>query len=103
MNKKVGRNDPCPCGSGKKYKKCCEQRLGGRKFSASVISSGNKETKATQISADFFSKLSAPKPKEPEQKELEEELPAEEPEEETPKHPPEADKPMEMLFSKRRI
>lgn len=20
---KVGRNDPCPCGSGKKYKKCC--------------------------------------------------------------------------------
>ncbi|MGD9854968.1 MAG: SEC-C metal-binding domain-containing protein [Planctomycetaceae bacterium] len=22
---KVGRNDPCPCGSGKKYKKCCMQ------------------------------------------------------------------------------
>ncbi|HHV99419.1 MAG TPA: preprotein translocase subunit SecA [Clostridiaceae bacterium] len=22
-NAKVGRNDPCPCGSGKKYKKCC--------------------------------------------------------------------------------
>ncbi len=22
-NDKVGRNDPCPCGSGKKYKKCC--------------------------------------------------------------------------------
>ncbi len=22
-SKKVGRNDPCPCGSGKKYKKCC--------------------------------------------------------------------------------
>ncbi|WP_050988031.1 SEC-C metal-binding domain-containing protein [Thiothrix nivea] len=21
--KLVGRNDPCPCGSGKKYKKCC--------------------------------------------------------------------------------
>jgi len=20
---KVGRNDPCPCNSGKKYKKCC--------------------------------------------------------------------------------
>ena len=20
---KVGRNDPCPCGSGKKFKKCC--------------------------------------------------------------------------------
>lgn len=22
---KLGRNDPCPCGSGKKYKKCCLQ------------------------------------------------------------------------------
>ena len=22
-NTKVGRNDACPCGSGKKYKKCC--------------------------------------------------------------------------------
>jgi len=21
--KKVGRNEPCPCGSGRKYKKCC--------------------------------------------------------------------------------
>ena len=24
---KVGRNDPCPCGSGKKYKKCCGRDL----------------------------------------------------------------------------
>ncbi len=23
MSKKIGRNDPCPCGSGRKYKKCC--------------------------------------------------------------------------------
>ncbi|WP_179953085.1 type I methionyl aminopeptidase [Desulfobotulus mexicanus] len=23
---KIGRNDPCPCGSGKKYKKCCASR-----------------------------------------------------------------------------
>ncbi|MGG5251981.1 SEC-C metal-binding domain-containing protein [Neobacillus sp. SM06] len=23
MNEKINRNDPCPCGSGKKYKKCC--------------------------------------------------------------------------------
>ena len=28
MVKKTGRNDPCPCGSGLKYKKCC---LGGKK------------------------------------------------------------------------
>ena len=25
MNK-IGRNDPCPCGSGKKYKRCCEKK-----------------------------------------------------------------------------
>lgn len=24
---KIGRNDPCPCGSGKKYKKCCGSNL----------------------------------------------------------------------------
>ncbi len=32
-HKKVGRNDPCPCGSGKKYKKCCY--LKGIKYVAS--------------------------------------------------------------------
>ncbi len=25
---KIGRNDPCPCGSGKKYKKCCGANVG---------------------------------------------------------------------------
>ena len=24
--KKIGRNDPCPCGSGKKYKQCCMRK-----------------------------------------------------------------------------
>lgn len=30
-SKKLGRNDPCPCGSGKKFKKCClnKSRQGG--------------------------------------------------------------------------
>jgi len=23
VDQKIGRNEPCPCGSGKKYKKCC--------------------------------------------------------------------------------
>jgi preprotein translocase subunit SecA len=27
-NMKVGRNEPCPCGSGKKYKKCCHPKYG---------------------------------------------------------------------------
>ncbi len=26
MSVKPGRNDPCPCGSGKKYKKCCQEK-----------------------------------------------------------------------------
>lgn len=33
-HKKIGRNDPCPCGSGKKYKKCCigsAERSDGRR------------------------------------------------------------------------
>jgi len=25
---RAGRNDPCPCGSGKKYKKCCMPKFG---------------------------------------------------------------------------
>ena len=28
LRRKVGRNDPCPCGSGKKYKKCCMPKYG---------------------------------------------------------------------------
>jgi hypothetical protein len=28
-NPKIGRNDPCPCGSGKKYKKCCLNKSNG--------------------------------------------------------------------------
>ena len=29
VEQKVGRNDPCPCGSGKKFKKCCMSRSKG--------------------------------------------------------------------------
>lgn len=32
---KIGRNDPCPCGSGKKYKKCCLLQQDGPKRSPS--------------------------------------------------------------------
>jgi hypothetical protein len=32
-SEKVGRNDPCPCGSGKKYKKCCEPKDRAREAS----------------------------------------------------------------------
>lgn len=34
---KPGRNDPCSCGSGKKYKKCCQGGAGGRVLSSDFI------------------------------------------------------------------
>ena len=38
--KKIGRNDPCPCGSGKKYKHCCEPNgeVGMAKTQSSALS-----------------------------------------------------------------
>ena len=42
--KKVGRNDPCPCGSGKKFKKCCEPKAIGGKFLATKIESSTPMT-----------------------------------------------------------
>lgn len=41
MSKQIGRNDPCPCGSGKKYKACCwnKEKPGAKKqFSAKLLS-----------------------------------------------------------------
>ena len=38
--KKVGRNDPCPCGSGKKYKKCCLPREEARAQPSGKAESG---------------------------------------------------------------
>lgn len=35
---KVGRNDPCPCGSGKKYKKCCMNADGSGPEDLAVLS-----------------------------------------------------------------
>lgn len=82
--KKVGRNDPCPCGSGKKYKKCCEERLGPKKkFQASLLTEKTSlQGKASQISLNFFNKPLLP-PAEPRK-----------PEEDEAKHPPEAERPM---------
>jgi len=28
----IGRNDPCPCGSGKKFKKCCYDKMKQKKW-----------------------------------------------------------------------
>ena len=40
MTKKANRNDPCPCGSGKKYKKCCGKPGMGR-HTATVLDPAN--------------------------------------------------------------
>jgi len=56
MNTKIGRNDPCPCGSGKKYKQCCLGKetkktytpSGKRKFKAKVLNPAN-------VSQEIFS------------------------------------------------
>ncbi len=45
---KTGRNDPCPCGSGKKYKKCCEiQKSKG--FAAQKIEPGQSANRLTSL------------------------------------------------------
>ena len=44
MNK-IGRNDPCPCGSGKKYKQCCLPR-GGARATAIAAPPASEQTQA---------------------------------------------------------
>ncbi len=49
---RVGRNDPCPCGSGRKYKKCCLEADGQRPAAGVDRSSGPSaavETVVTEL------------------------------------------------------
>lgn len=48
MNKKVGRNDPCPCGSGKKYKNC-HMLIDHESSSAKYTAAGKRKIKAKVI------------------------------------------------------
>lgn len=50
---KVGRNDLCPCGSGKKFKKCCELKQGAKKINAEILSGGGKATESKKLSSLF--------------------------------------------------
>ncbi len=71
MEGKVGRNDPCPCGSGKKFKKCCEQTLIAKKFRASRLDSSSLAGRAVKVSqslSGLFSKASAEAPPKGEEK-----------------------------------
>lgn len=63
----VGRNDPCPCGSGKKYKKCCEDKVKHKKFSAQVLTPqpSDSSTQGTaKLSSLFFKRDPLPPPPE---------------------------------------
>ena len=46
MSNRVGRNDPCPCGSGEKYKNCCQ----GRENRKQILSPGRIAIAAMGIS-----------------------------------------------------
>jgi len=55
---KANRNDPCPCGSGKKYKKCCWEKNHKKGFDATLI--GGPSGKTGNPLTDFFSKHATP-------------------------------------------
>jgi hypothetical protein len=58
--KKIGRNDPCPCGSGKKFKKCCESKMLGGRFMATKIENSQAvlPKKMSQLTGLFQTKVS---------------------------------------------
>ena len=57
MAKKTGRNDPCPCGSGKKFKKCCESKMIAGKFMAHKVEGSGLAAKITQAAGGISSFL----------------------------------------------
>lgn len=45
--RECGRNDPCPCGSGKKFKKCCQSKR--KTFSAVKLEIGTGSTSVNRL------------------------------------------------------
>lgn len=45
---KPGRNEPCPCGSGKKYKKCCEPADNARREAELAEEQARREAAAAE-------------------------------------------------------
>jgi protein O-GlcNAc transferase len=55
-----GRNDPCPCGSGKKYKKCCMDKMESKhSFAGDKISSHGHSVNATNLAPASESLMNA--------------------------------------------
>jgi len=58
---KVGRNDPCPCGSGKKFKKCCEMAK-SKRLQTRVLPIGQNAQEASKTASLFFKRSIQPIP-----------------------------------------
>lgn len=56
MTKHVGRNDACPCGSGKKFKRCCEIKEQKRSSRLLAIVVGGAVLAALLIGITQFAK-----------------------------------------------
>lgn len=54
--RKVGRNDPCPCGSGKKYKKCCLNKDRERQKKVQESETTNVENRSFDIYIEYLFK-----------------------------------------------
>ncbi len=53
MKEEIGRNDPCPCGSGKKYKKCCgSPKAAQHTFEVIKSDSGSLAERISNITKD---------------------------------------------------
>ncbi len=53
-NDKVGRNDPCPCGSGKKFKKCCLRKSNDRPGKTDFLSDAQFRSLIDQLDKRVF-------------------------------------------------
>ncbi|PJD97836.1 MAG: hypothetical protein CK425_01520 [Parachlamydia sp.] len=55
MDQKLGRNDPCSCGSGKKYKNCCLIKPAApKKFTAKWLSEPKKKEEPMNLMERTF-------------------------------------------------
>ncbi|MBI3508741.1 MAG: SEC-C domain-containing protein [Chlamydiia bacterium] len=60
--KRPGRNDPCHCGSGKKFKKCCESKMMRGRFLAAPLSEVPAASLQGRAIHLFQSRVLAPQP-----------------------------------------
>lgn len=64
LMKKIGRNDPCHCGSGKKFKKCCESKMIRGRFLAAPLyqaPGASMEGKAMSLNSLFQAHVMQPR------------------------------------------